>query len=192
MVLTPTIERAIQKASLLHRNQERRGAPNFPYITHLFSVAAILSNYTRDEEVIVAGLLHDTLEDTAYTKKDLEADFGKSVAEIVSEVSETKEENGQKVAWKVRKQRYIDTLKEARREALLVSAADKIHNLRSAIEDFKKHGPAIWKHFSSGPKDLLWFNREVLEVLKTRLNNGIVAEFETVYDEAALLFSDQQ
>ena len=187
MNLTPTIERAIQKASLLHRNQERRGSPNFPYITHLFSVAAILSNYTRDEEVIVAGLLHDTLEDTTYTREELQTDFGKSIAEIVEQVSETKEESGQKVPWKTRKEGYIGRLETARREALMVSAADKIHNLRSTISDFQRYGPSIWKNYSAGPEEQLWFNREVLAVLKNRLNNGIVAEFEGVYQEAEKL-----
>lgn len=175
-------------ASILHREQERRGAPNFPYITHLFSVAAILSNYTRDEDTIVAGLLHDTLEDTVYTAERLEEDFGKEVREIVEGVTEVKEENGLKLPWKERKERYIEGLKIARRESLLVSAADKLHNLRSNVDDFKKHGPAIWKNFSSGPEELLWYNQSVLAVLKNRLNNAIVAELEAQIEEAESLF----
>ncbi len=189
MVLTPTIERAIKKASILHRAQERRGEVNFPYITHLFSVAAILSMYTRDEEVIVAGLLHDTLEDTEYTEEELEKDFGVAIKEIVVQVSEIKEKNGNKVLWHDRKRAYIEVLKTARREALLVSAADKIHNMRSILDDFKKHGHAIWKNFSTPPDDLLWFYRELLVVLKSRLNNAIVGELQEVYNEAESSFA---
>lgn len=188
MQLTPTIELAIKKASILHDGQKRRGEKSFPYLTHLFSVASILSEYTRDEAVIIAGLLHDSIEDTTYSLEELEKEFGKEVRDIVFYVTEIKEHRGLKIPWKDRKDAYITLLEEASREALFVSAADKIHNLRSTIDDFKKFGPAIWKNFGSSVENNLWFYSSVLEVLRRRLNNAIVDEYQKTLDEAKRLF----
>jgi (p)ppGpp synthase/HD superfamily hydrolase len=189
MQLTPTIELAIKKASILHDGQTRRGEKSFPYLTHLFSVATILSEYTRDEKTIIAGLLHDTIEDTKYTFEELENEFGKEVKDIVYYVTEVKMCGGQKIPWKERKDAYLALLEEASRSALFVSAADKIHNLQSTIDDYKKHGPMIWKNFSTSVENNMWFYKSVLEVLKRRLNNGIVDEYERVLKEADELFA---
>jgi (p)ppGpp synthase/HD superfamily hydrolase len=188
MQLTPTIELAIKKASILHDGQKRKGEKSFPFLTHLFSVAALLSEYTRDENVIIAGLLHDTLEDTAYTIEDLTNDFGNEVAEIVQYVTEIKERAGQKIPWMERKLAYLSLLENANRGALFVSTADKIHNLQSTIDDFKKFGPSIWKNFNSSVENNLWFYSSVLEVLHRKLNSPIILVYEKVLDEAKELF----
>ncbi len=188
MQLTPNIERAIKKASILHDGQKRRGEKSFPYLTHLFSVATILSEYTRDEQVIIAGLLHDTIEDTDYTFEELEGEFGREVRDIVYFVTEVKVQGDKRISWKPRKDAYIALLEDANREALFVSAADKIHNLRSTIDDFKKYGPSIWKNFNTSVENNLWFYASVHEVLKRRLNSVIVDEYEKTLNEAKELF----
>lgn len=134
MKLTPKIQKAIYKASVLHKGQKRK-VEDLPFVTHLFSVAFILSNYTDNENIIVAGLLHDALEDVkAYYFKDLEKDFGERVTKIVKEVSEDKDPNieeNKKATWQRRKEGYLSHLKNASYEAMMVCCADKIHNLRS-------------------------------------------------------------
>ena len=89
---TYKIEQAIKAAAILHDGQLRKGNVPLPYITHLYAVAMILESYTEDEDTIVAGLLHDTLEDTDYTPEELEADFGKEVCEAVLAVTEPAED----------------------------------------------------------------------------------------------------
>lgn len=186
MTFTPTIERAIRRASLLHNGQVRKAEKDLPYITHLFSVAALLSTYASKEEVIIAGLLHDTLEDTPYTEKELEEEFGTSVREIVESVTEATHYEKEKIAfsWKERKERYLKKLKVANAEALMVAAADKIHNLQTIIDDYKKHGSSIWKNFRSKLSDQMWFFGEVLLILEERLDSDIVLKYREVFNEA--------
>ncbi len=186
MILTPLIERAIKRASVLHRNQVRRDEFSVPYVTHLFSVGALLSEYASSEEVIVAGLLHDTLEDTSYTEKEIEREFGKNVKNIVLSVTEatTAEKKHTMFSWKERKLRYLDKLQVASAEALMVSAADKIHNLQTLVDDYSRKGESVWKDFHASREEQLWFFGEVLGILEDRLDSPIVSKLRRVYDEA--------
>jgi len=188
MQLTENIEKAIQKSAILHDGQRRKGGKQPPYIIHPFAVAVIVSQYTDDENTIIAGLLHDTIEDTGYMKEEMEHDFGKTVTEIVQGVTEEKERNGEKLPWKTRKISYIETLKKAPEASLMVSAADKIHNLSSMIRDCGELENDMWKIFTPGKNEQLWFYSEVLEVLKKRLNNDVVSEFEAVFQKAKKIF----
>lgn len=193
MKWSPRVEQAIKKASILHRAQTRRGDVDYPYITHLVSVGAILGHYTSDEDVIIAGLLHDTIEDTDYTPEELEKDFGKRVRDIVMGVTEKKEENGERLSWEVRKSYYLKTLEEAPTESLLVSAADKIHNLRSIAESYQSMGKEFWQVYTRlrDPEKItaerearLRYFGDVLAIVKRRgVSEGIVHEFEDVYKE---------
>ena len=183
MKITPKIQKAINFAARLHDGQKRK-SNNVPFIVHPFTVAAIISNYTEDEDVIVAGLLHDVLEDVpGYSADDMEHDFGKRVLGFVKEVTEDKTPTDgarkAKSTWRYRKERYLEVLKTASKEAMLVSAADKIHNLSSLIDDYKIHGEAIWKVFSAPESRQLWFYEEVFKILKVRLKNPIAEELET-------------
>lgn len=189
MILTPRIEKAIKKAAALHKDQSRKGEDKCPYITHPYSVAIILSNYTEDEDVIVAGLLHDTIEDTKYTLEELEKDFGAQVKEIVVGVTEIYMDDDDKNKWENRKQRYLNNLREANDKSVLVSAADKLHNLRSLVGEYKNNGAEMWENLAMQPEKQMWFLGEVLIIFKDRLTeNNIVSEFEAVYNEALVLF----
>ncbi len=191
MKLTPTIERAIKKASILHGGQTRRSEEDLPYVTHLFSVAALLSAYAPREDVIVAGLLHDTLEDTPYTGDALEKEFGARVREMVETVTEaTYEEKKDEVFnWRARKERYLRKLEKANAGALMISAADKIHNIQSLIDGHRKHGDKLWDMVKMKPKQQLWFFGEVLAILEDRLESDIVDHFRREYEEAVSLFT---
>ena len=189
MTYTQRIEKAIQKASILHDGQRRKGEEAPPYVSHLFSVAAILSNYTKDEDVIIAGLLHDSIEDTDYTEKELKADFGTDVACIVMGVTEQKEGGGVKLLWKERKDAYLELLRNSNEKSLMVAAADKIHNLQSAIQDRESTGENFWSHRDYGTTDdQLWFFAQTLAILKKRLHNEIVTELEDLLAKANKIF----
>jgi len=187
MQLTHKIQKAIIEAAILHKDQLRKEAP-IPFIVHPYSVAVILSNYTDDEDIIVAGLLHDVLEDVPnYDATKMKKDFGERVYKIVKGVSEDKDPNEKKKKtiedWKRCKQGYIDNLRDDSFEVLMVSCADKIHNLLSMQEVYKKHGEDLWKMFSGPKEEQMWFYREVLAILKERLDGDIVKELEKVYKE---------
>lgn len=181
MRLTSKIQRAIDLVSKLHLGQMRKSDPELPYISHLFSVAWILSSYTQDEDVIVAGLLHDVLEDVkGYYYSDLVKDFGPRVADIVKEVSEDNDpndESGRKMPWKECKEKYIEGLKKDGQEALMVSAADKIHNLQTMTYHYKNRGEDLWNSFSAPKEEQLWFYEEVFKVLESRLENEIMNQY---------------
>jgi len=171
----------------LHDGQRRKGKSAPPYIVHPFAVVVILSHYTDDENTIIAGLLHDTIEDTGYTREEMEQDFDKEVTEIVLGVTEEKERDGKKLEWKVRKREYIETLRSASYQSLMVSAADKIHNLQSTLNEVAQYGTPVATK-ASNSDEYLWFYKEVLGVLKERLDSDIVKEFEAVYNKALNIF----
>jgi (p)ppGpp synthase/HD superfamily hydrolase len=184
--LTPIIQKAINIASEKHLGQKRK-ADGLPYIVHPFAVAWILSNYTDDEDVIAAGLLHDTLEDVAgYRFDDIKKDFGDRVANIVKEVSEDKDPNiitDEKATWEDRKRKYLKHLQVASREAMLVCCADKIHNLSSLLDVYKEQGDAVCSKFNAPADKILWFNGEVLRILQTRMDGEFVRELERIYTQ---------
>lgn len=177
MKYTSKIEKAIKVATYAHRNQKRKGG-DMPYISHLFSVMIILSEYTDDEDVIIAGLFHDLLEDTdtkEYGETDIENDFGKKVLTIIQDVSENKNKYldiiDEKDTWKNRKIEYLKHLSEASEDAILVSSADKLHNLFTTIEEIKIVGEKAWGIFNSSKEEQIWFYKEFASILNTRLPN---------------------
>ena len=187
-VLTVKIREAVIKATILHYSQKRK-TRDVPFIIHPYSVALILTRYTNDENIIAAGLLHDVLEDVPdYTFEDLKRDFGDKIAQIVKEVSEDKEGgeslDEKKYTWKKRKEGYLETLRKANQEALMVSCADKIHNLTSLIEDYESLGESVWNKFNASRNETSWFYESVLLILEQRLNSEIVKELEKIYREA--------
>lgn len=182
MIHTPKIEKAIHKASILHRKQVRKGEDALPYITHLFSVFVILAKYTKDEDVLIAGLLHDTLEDTPYTADELEKDFGPRVRSIVQGVSEQKTKDGKTIDWEDRKRGYIQGLETGPEESLYVSAADKIHNFQSTLDAYQNNKERYKKDFVS--KDRVLFYGSVVEVIVRRLGNDneLAVRLQEVFD----------
>jgi (p)ppGpp synthase/HD superfamily hydrolase len=170
-VYSERLERAIQKTTLLHREQIRRTPDTLPYISHLFSVFIILSSYTDDEDTLIAGLLHDSIEDTDYTFSELEADFGTKVSEMVKGVTEEKERDGVALEWKERKMDYLKKLKNDSEESMLICVADKIYNLQALVRDYRQYGRDMWNFIEPGLKDKLWYHDEVVSVLEERIRD---------------------
>jgi (p)ppGpp synthase/HD superfamily hydrolase len=179
MLYSYRIEQAIRAAAILHHGQVRKGGAPYPYITHPFAVASILADYTRDEDTIIAGLLHDTLEDTSYSPEELEADFGSRVREIVVGVTEDKEAS----SWAARKASYLRALKNAPAESFMVAAADKIHNLRAVVEEFYEEPQGYIEGFGGSLEERLLHYSRLAELFNVKLGNDIIREFNHVFSE---------
>lgn len=190
MFLTPKIERAIVRATLLHQHQKRK-VNGVPYIVHPYAVAFLLAHYTDDEDVIVAGLLHDVLEDVPhYAEENLREEFGERAYRIVKEVTEDftpeeKEHHSRRGArWLERKEKYLESLADDSEEALMIAAADKIHNLRSFLDDYAEHGEVIWSQLGTKKEGMLWFYGEVTRIITERLKHPLARELQRTFEEA--------
>jgi len=157
------IDQAIVFAANAHRGQTRKSS-NIPYITHPFSVGMLLQKENCSEEVIVAGILHDTLEDTSTTYKDLLEQFGASVANLVQAVSE----HDKSLPWEDRKKHTIERLKDATVEELQITAADKLHNLRTINEDLQTFGEDVWNRFKRGKRDQHWYYANIVKEMNSK------------------------
>jgi len=189
MFLTKRIEQAIASATLLHQHQKRK-MNDVPYIVHPYAVAFLLAHYSNDEDVIIAGLLHDTLEDVPqYTEEKLRTAFGERVCRIVKEVTEAYTEEEKKHpykragSWLMRKEGYLKYLRDDSEEALLVASADKIHNMRSFLDEYQIHGETVWDQFRTNREKMLWFYTETTEIICSRLTHPITLELRKVFEE---------
>jgi (p)ppGpp synthase/HD superfamily hydrolase len=178
MIFTPRINEAIMLASHLHRNQTRKDASSTPYVSHLFAVAMILASATEDEEIVIAGLMHDSLEDVPhYTYDRLVSDCGIRIADIVTHVTEPLDANkleNEQLPWLTRKEKYLENLASGGVESALVSTADKIHNTESFIIDAEKSGDAFLSRFGSSLRNKLWFHEQVLVIVSEKLGKDNV------------------
>ena len=173
MLFNDQIRLAIDTAARLHRGQERKDQLKTPAISHPYAVALILSQYPDiSEDTIIAGLLHDVLEDVdagTYGPSDMERDFGTDVLLIVRQVSDDIHIKD----WQLRKQAYLRMLETARPEALMVSAADMSHNLDSFIDNYKLEPDVFAKRFTGTGGQQLWFYGERAGLIHQRLEHPI-------------------
>ena len=177
------IEQAIRAAAVLHRTQVRKGEMPYPYITHVVAVAFLLFDYTTDEDVIIAALLHDTIEDTDYTVDELEEDFGANVRNLVETVTEPTTDKETALQWAARKKQYISQLEKGPTEALLIAAADKIHNMRSVVETYYEEPSQFLKDFGGTCGQRLEMYQVLANLFNRRLKNDIIHEFNHVFAE---------
>jgi len=171
-----SIEKALMTAFQCHRGQTRKlgGAP---YIVHILDVARILlSEPGVSEDVVIAGILHDTLEDTWYTPLRLERDFGLTVLSLTQFATEpekgpatTREERHQ--TWRARKEHTIQDCAHATRDQLLVLIADKLSNLTSLQEEHHLHGDTIWTAFNASKEYTAWYHRSLRTAVADRLQD---------------------
>jgi GTP pyrophosphokinase len=170
------INHAFAFAAKHHDRQVRKGT-KLPYLTHPANVAIILARYDRDDDTVVAGILHDVVEDCVrdgYTRETLEQRIGEkfsaAVLRIVLQVTYRRlDDAGIELSSVQRKEDYLDRLSEAGESALWVCAADKIHNANSILSDLRRtvDPHAIWSRFSGGRTGTLQWYRDVYERLKS-------------------------
>ena len=140
-------------------------------------------DYTKEEDVIIAALLHDTLEDTDYTAQELRDDFGGKVCEYVEALSEPQSTKDQKYSWKEKKEQYAKQLRNAPPEALLIAAADKIHNMRSLVEEYYDDHARFLSEFRGSLEDRVVMYQDIANAVNKGLNNAILEEFNHVFEE---------
>lgn len=177
------IEQALRAATILHKDQVRKGAAPIPYVSHLFAVLMIASDYTKDEDVLIACLLHDTLEDTDYTAQELEDDFGGVVRILVETVSEPKTPEFKKLPWRDQKAHYIKNIRDAEENTFIVVASDKIHNMRAIVEEYYDDHVRFMADFNGSLDERLVVYENIRDLLNKKLRNDIVEEFNHVFEE---------
>ena len=153
------VHEAILFAERAHRGQKRKGT-DIEYIIHPMEVMQILSEIHAGREVQMAGVLHDTVEDTDVTIDEIQKRFGDRVAQLVANHTEDKSKS-----WQERKQHTIDILKTADRDTRLLIMADKISNLRSMASDYARVGETLWERFHAPKEQQSWYNNEIQDAL---------------------------
>ena len=170
-MISKKVNLALKTASKAHRDQVRKGT-DIPYISHPVAVAMIIGRYTTDEDVIVAGILHDILEDvkpSIYSETDMRGDFGDKITDIVKDVSEDKVAGEPEKPWIERKKGYLAHLDNlANVEPIIVSIADKIHNLTDMLDEYERVGDELWERFNAPKDDELWFYKTFLEIIQKK------------------------
>lgn len=157
MLMTPRLERALRLASYWHRSQTRK-ASDIPYIQHPVAVAMIVDRLGFDEDVVVAALLHDVVEDTDASVEDVASEFGEAVASMVRDLSEEKlDSRGQKRPWNIRKSEQLQKLASAPVASRAIALADRLHNLTSMQVDLAGHPEpeTFWSRFNAPRAQIL-------------------------------------
>jgi len=159
------LQAALRYATEMHKDQHRKGT-DIPYVSHLYSVASLIMEAGGSENEVIAGLLHDTVEDQggAQRLREIDALFGSEVAAIVEGCTDDMPEPGEeKRPWIERKTAYIEHLKTAPYSVRLVSNADKLHNARSILSDLYEAGESVWGRFSQPRDRTLWYYRALAD-----------------------------
>jgi (p)ppGpp synthase/HD superfamily hydrolase len=184
-LLTPRFERALLFATRQHAKQLKKGT-TVPYIAHLLGVASLVLDSGGDEDLAIAGLLHDVVEDCGGLPmlKQVRRRFGNRVADIVDGCSDYRGPSGSpKPPWHERKEAYLRHLRTANSDVRLVSAADKLHNSRQILADYREIGDKVFDRFTGKREGTLWYYDALLkEFLRTKPNR-LVSEFGRVVSE---------
>jgi (p)ppGpp synthase/HD superfamily hydrolase len=178
MVLTERFQRAFLHAANAHACQLRKGTA-IPYISHLMAVASLVLENGGDEDEAIAALLHDAVEDQGGAQRLalIRAEFGEDVAEIVDGCTDA--DTTPKPPWKARKLAYLQRLPGENPSVLLVSAADKLHNIRCILEDYRVMGEGLWPRFNAPSKEeVIWYYRALIDTYRDNGTNAIVDEIE--------------
>lgn len=180
---------ALTYATELHAKQVRKSS-GVPYISHLLGVTSIALEYGANEDEAIAALLHDAIEDQggAATREEIRRRFGDTVTAIVDGCTDA--ETIPKPPWRQRKEAYIATIPQASPSIILVSAADKLHNARSILKDYRTLGETVWERFKGGRDGTLWYYRVVVEAFIARGKTPLIEELERTVAELEQLVKD--
>ena len=166
------IEKAISLTLRVHKYQKRKGDGVTPYAVHPIGVALVLARYTNDKDILAAAILHDVLEDTDYSPRKIEKIFGRRVLKLVQDVSDKRPKD----PWSKRKDAYLKHLKKASKDACLIACADKINNLESIAECYKKFGDSIWTRFSAPKEKKIEFYENICNLAKKKFPHPLQRE----------------
>ena len=180
--LGPRFLRVFAFAAEKHKHQTRK-ASTIPYIAHLMGVASLVLEAGGDEDLAIAALLHDVVEDCggAPMLQEVRHKFGERVAKVVDGCTDA--DTYPKPPWRERKESYIRHLKKANADTRLVSAADKLNNVRSILSDYRAIGESVWSRFNGGREGTLWYYRTLRDVFLRHKPNRITRELELAVNE---------
>ena len=172
------VSKALVFATEHHQHQQRKGT-KIPYMAHLLNVCKLVAENDCSDELLAAALLHDVVEDTEVTIEQVEATFGKQVAEVVRGATELdkleKKAIEKESSWLERKEHTIYFLQhEATTDQLLVSAADKLDNLRSIVYDHYKFGEKLWGRFNASKEQQSWYYTSIATILMDKGNKNSI------------------
>ncbi len=184
--LGPRFLRAFQFAAAKHKSQTRK-ASTIPYIAHLMGVASLVLEAGGDEDLAIAALLHDVVEDCGGVPmlQEVRHKFGPRVAKVVDGCTDA--DTVPKPPWRERKEKYIRHLKKADADTRLVSAADKLNNVRSIVSDYRAIGESVWSRFNGGREGTLWYYRTLRDQFLRHKPNRITRELELAVGELEAL-----
>jgi len=182
-MLSERFDRAFLLASQLHREQMRKGC-GVPYVSHLMSVAALVIEHGGDEDQTIAALLHDAVEDQggSRTLERIREEFGERVAGIVQECSDS--DGDTKPPWEERKLAYVDHIATTSDDALLVTLADKLHNVRTILADHALLGDELWQRFTGKRDGTLWYYRSLEKAFEARGGSTAARQLATEYSRS--------
>jgi (p)ppGpp synthase/HD superfamily hydrolase len=180
--LGPRLQRAFRYAAEKHNGQTRKQTA-VPYLSHLMAVASLVLEAGGDEDMAIAALLHDVVEDCGGMPRlrEIRKQFGPRVAKIVEGCTDSFGEP--KREWLERKKDYLRELKHADVETRLVSASDKLHNVRTILADYRLDGEDIWQRFSGKKEGTLWYYRALNDEYRRRRPNRITRELDLAVAE---------
>src|SRR5580692_1486613 len=180
--LGPKLQRAFAYAAKWHAGQARK-ATTVPYLSHLMAVASLVLEAGGDEEMAIAALLHDVVEDCGGMPRlrEIRRRFGPRVAKIVEGCTDSFGEP--KREWVERKKDYLREVRHADVDTRLVSASDKLHNVRTILSDYRQHGEVIWARFSGKKEGTLWYYRALSDEYQRRNPNRITRELALAVGE---------
>ncbi len=178
MIYTQRIQKAILFAIKTHEidEKQKRKGKDIPYITHPLTVGLILSSAGASEDVVIAGILHDTIEDSIkenkVTREMIVEQFGEGVAELVLSVTE----QDKSLSWEERKKEALEHIKTFSNDSLLVKSADIVSNITETIDDYQKNGEEIFKNFSRPKEQMLRGQINAMEAILERWPGNPLAE----------------
>jgi len=182
MNFTSRFSEALSLAATLHADQQRK-VSDVPYLAHLLAVAALVMEHGGDEDECIAALLHDAVEDQGgmAVREEICRRFGETVVSIIDGCTDATETP--KPAWRQRKEAHIARLRQAPAPVRLVTAADKLHNVRCIVCEYRRGGESLWRHFRGGRDGTLWYYRAVTDTLKHTGITPLVAELDRTVTE---------
>jgi len=189
LILTERFSSAVEYARQLHT--EYRKGTDVPYMAHLLGVASLVMGEAGGripvtEDMVIAALLHDVVEDHGGMPRlrEVEKLFGANVGRMVAGLSDTfADDHNKKEGWEQRKLAYLDRLRGESDDVLLISAADKLYNAKSILDEYRVIGDAVWARFNRGADKQLGYFNALLAVFRAHPSNKIVDDFERVVRE---------
>jgi (p)ppGpp synthase/HD superfamily hydrolase len=178
----PNIFDAVEFAARAHRGQYRK-ASQIPYILHPLNVARILIECGASEDLVLAAVLHDVVEDTPVTLDQLRAQFGDHVGDLVQAISEADRQD----TWENRKRAMLVLTEQASQDVLLLELADRLDNIREIQRDLAAQGDVVWKRFTRGFEQQQWLYHQFADLFSRRVTTDcgipLAQEFRTRVNE---------